>query len=457
MKFFTTAFLVLISAVSSITTAQNSINSPYSRFGLGKLYAPGNVRAFGLGGAGTSIMDGSLLNFQNPASYVYLQQTTLQVAGRVNTSTITEGDASTDFRGGQVGEMGLGFKKEGSKWAFAMGLTPYSSTGYAINSPFRVNDSVGGQYRFSGDGGLNRFILGTARSFSFKVDSARQQVHRLSLGANFNWIFGQINQTRRVEFDDNDFYNTLINSRLSISDIQFDLGLHYTAPIHLIREDGKVVRGNYLLLGINYSIGNSMRSNLDQYGFTFVNLSGSEIRADSSFQAIDQKGTIAMPARISTGLGFLMLGKKGSSLLINSEWTRQSWSTYSTSFGSQLSAQQLSDFSQLCGGVEYTPRDVFKAKTIFGKMVYRAGYRNTTTYYQIAGGQVIESAFAAGLSIPFTAGKSRYSNFSKMHLGVEYGSATGEGENLVTEDFIHFQIGFSFVPFERWFERTKYD
>ena len=150
-----------------------------------------------------------------------------------------------------------------------------------------------------------------------------------------------------------------------------------------------------------------------------------------------------------------MLGKRGSSVLIASEYATQKWSTFTTSY-SDLPGQKLSDFSQISLGVEYTPRDASKANSIFGKMQYRIGARTTDTYYLISSSDVVQQAVSAGISIPFTAIKSRNQGFSKFYIGFETGESSGDNI-LVKEKFTNFQIGLSLIPFERWFERTRYD
>ena len=455
MRFIFILLTSLLTAISLQSGAQASINSPYTRFGLGSLTQQGNPRIYGLGGVSSVIFDGGLVNFQNPASYSYLQQTVLQTSVQVNSNEVTDGSNTTSYRGGQVSEIGFGFKKEGGKWGFAMGLTPYSNTGYSISSPFSVNDSVSGDFLYSGSGGLNRFIVGTARTFSFKVDTTAENIQRIAVGVNFNWIFGQLNQTRQVLYDDNDFLNTLINSQLSVSDINFDLGVHYTAPLQLVRSDGKVVRGKYLLLGADYSLGNKLNSRLDQYAYTSINEPGNTFALDTTYNKFDIKGNVQIPSRLNVGLGFLMLGKRGSSLLFATEYANQKWSTFTTTF-SDLPGQKLSDFAQFSLGIEYTPRDASKANSIFSKMQYRVGMRSTDTYYLISSSDVTQQAVSAGLSIPFTAIKSRNQGFSKLYLGVELGESTGENIQ-VKENFMNFQIGLSLIPFERWFERTRYD
>lgn len=455
MRFIFILLTSLLCATSLQSAAQASINSPYTRFGLGSLTQQGNPRIFGLGGVSSVVIDGGIVNFQNPATYSYLQQTVLQSSVQINSNEVTDGKSTTSYRGGQVNEIGLGFKKEGGKWGFAMGLTPYSNTGYSISTPFSINDSVGGDYLYSGNGGLNRLILGTARTFSFKVDTTAENIQRISVGANFNWIFGQLNQTRQVLYDDNDFLNTLINSQLSVSDITFDLGVHYTAPLQLVRTDGKVVRGKYLMIGADYFLGNKMSSRLDQYAYTSINEPGNVFALDTTYNHFDIKGSVQIPSRLNVGVGFLMLGKRGSSLLIASEYATQKWSTFTTSY-SDLPGQKLSDYSQVSFGVEYTPRDASKANNLFAKMQYRVGVRSTDTYYLISSSDVVQQAMSAGISIPFTAIKSRNQGFSKFYIGVETGESSGENI-MVKEKFTNFQIGLSLIPFERWFERTRYD
>ena len=66
-KFNIVIFLLFFSFA---LTAQNTINSPYSRFGLGILHGKNiNTVSMGMGGVGIAINDPTMVNPANPASY----------------------------------------------------------------------------------------------------------------------------------------------------------------------------------------------------------------------------------------------------------------------------------------------------------------------------------------------------------------------------------------------------
>ena len=62
--------------------AQNLTSSPYSRYGMGELQAPGFVQNFSMGGLGISLQNDSAtpfnINITNPASFASIKITTFE-------------------------------------------------------------------------------------------------------------------------------------------------------------------------------------------------------------------------------------------------------------------------------------------------------------------------------------------------------------------------------------------
>jgi len=58
---------------------QGAVNSPFSRFGIGDIATENPMFIRQMGGIGTSYLDVTQLNFDNPASLGYLNQTAFDV------------------------------------------------------------------------------------------------------------------------------------------------------------------------------------------------------------------------------------------------------------------------------------------------------------------------------------------------------------------------------------------
>ena len=69
-------YILLFSVISiSLFAQQNSTNSPYTRFGYGKLVDAGFARTSSMGGIGIGFRKNNTINVVNPASYSLIDST----------------------------------------------------------------------------------------------------------------------------------------------------------------------------------------------------------------------------------------------------------------------------------------------------------------------------------------------------------------------------------------------
>ncbi|MCC6600779.1 MAG: hypothetical protein IT223_08905 [Crocinitomicaceae bacterium] len=438
--------------------AQQSINNPYSQFGIGQLSQQGSVKNFSLGGMTAPVLDASIINFGNPASYTYLKQPVFQGSGSIGQSIFSDSSGyNSTYRGGTVSEIGLGFKKDGGKWGAAFGLTPFSRVGYNLEKKAGVNDSVTARYNYRGDGGINKLILGVSRGFTIPIDTANNMFHRLSIGANINYFFGSINHYRRAIFDNMTYFNTRVTSKTSVSDVNFDLGFLYTLPLSQVNEGKKTLRGKFLVIGADYSVRSSLNARNSEIGQSYTIFNGVEVTADTSYSFSESREDIVLPQKWKAGASLLVLGKENRSLIISAEYSTQNWRKFSSpnDTPSVSGGKSFSIAHSLSGSIEYGPRDVSKPRNLFGRIQYRAGFRTTQNYLVLSGTALRQQAVSAGFSIPFN--NSRVYGQSHLHFGVEYGKGGTTSNGLLQEQFVGFQVGFSFVPYESWFQPVKYD
>jgi hypothetical protein len=474
--------LSLVIALLSVTVGaltQSSISNVYSRLGIGLLEQPGNVNSLGMGGISTVSFDNNALNLFNPASYSHLSRTVLQLTGKGIQSSLNNGESTTRYRGGQIQEIGLGLKKTGSPWGFAMGVTPYSAVGFNLTSTGVVNDSTTVKYKNDGTGGINRFVVGVSRSFKlyknlaqdttlrgtarFNSDNRWKEIKdslelvspKLSVGLNINYLFGSVRNERKVEYNNTRYFGTRITSRTTISDVLLEAGAHYYMPLKLTWDQKKIKSGTYLMLAADYMMGSDLNSTFDELGELYLYANARETVVDTSYQILEQSGTFAIPQRISLGAGIMHVGTEGRLWQYSAEYRVQDWTSFESTFSDALGVESLSKYQHLGFGIELTPKGSENANNLFERTTYRIGARNTDTYVTLSETQINQRAISAGFSMPILASRSS----SKFNFGIEYGtSGTLEGD-LIKENFVNFQIGLSLTPYflNPWFVQRQYD
>ena len=177
--------------------AQNTNNSPYSSYGFGDLVNSTQVSQAMMAGVSAAVIDPYSVIQVNPASYASLVRPTFEsgaVVRYVNYSTATASEDQSAFR--MLGlTLGVPFGK--GRWGMALGLMPVSDVGYSLSERVPLESGEGDvRFVYEGSGGLNRAFIGVGTSVWQRYDSLGNG-HKLALGANFNYLFGGIEQTRK--------------------------------------------------------------------------------------------------------------------------------------------------------------------------------------------------------------------------------------------------------------------
>ena len=76
IKYNRSLLLLLFIVVSSVASAQNNTNSPYTRYGYGQLADPGSANSRAMGGVVYALRDKNHVNFANPAAYTAVDSLT---------------------------------------------------------------------------------------------------------------------------------------------------------------------------------------------------------------------------------------------------------------------------------------------------------------------------------------------------------------------------------------------
>jgi len=398
-------------------SAQNESNSPYSRFGLGDLQSFSTATHSAMGGVGIASYDPLSINVSNPASYssVFAQRFTMQTGGihttkLLQTSTQNQVVNSTNFNY-------LMFSFPLSKfWGTSVGLLPYSEKSYSFSD---VSTDPSADLLFDGNGGLTRIYFGN----SINVNK------NLSIGANLNYLFGNLNSSRKVFFNDVSVFNTKINEDININGFYFDFGLMYKA---------KLGKWNSVL---GFTMDNGSEISAEKTSLIETFRSGGEFELIEDTISFDQQlgGSLVLP----TSMGFgLALSNEQWKIMAN--YKSDNWEEYNL-FGTN---DDLENSSRLALGFEFVPDK--KSINRYYKMIrYRLGMYSSKTYLNLENQQLDEKAITLGFGLPLKR------SGSLVNLSAEVGQMGTTDNGLIQESFARFKIGFIFSDI--WFIKRKYD
>jgi len=429
MKRFKVILIVATLLMGGILQAQSTINSPYSRYGLGELRGE-NVSAQmkGMGGISIGMNDPTMVNPSNPASYAVFDSLAFLIdAGiRANFVNLKTDQLSENSQSATLSYIMMGFPIN-KWWKTSLGILPYSKIGYNIDIVVDMSE-----YEFAnilneleGEGGINRLYWGNA----FNIGK------NLRLGIDSYYIFGNSSRNSTVHFMDSlNIYGTKIETSTRGNDFIFDYGMQY--DIHLGQSE------DILTVGLTYANKfniNATRKYLSKtitggyYGMV-------EETKDTVEYRPDEKGTILIPPKFGLGAVY----KKPGKWLLGVDFEWQKWSDFEA-FGVP---DTLFNTMRFAVGGEYTPNHT-TISSIVKRMTYRAGVRYEQTYLSLNGHQVDEFGISFGLTFPIKKSKTT------IDLGLEVGKRGTTKDKLIQENFFNINFGVSIQ--EHWFYKRKYN
>lgn len=459
MKFISSGFITLSCLFCSLVCssplwAQTNNNNIYSRFGLGALESPVNPQQLGMGGTGVASAGQHGINLLNPAALAFTPMTTFQAAGAGMTVKYKYQDASTNFNGGYLKNVFLGFRKPGGKWGFALGMQPYSFVNYSASSNITLNDSVATTYTYEGQGSLNKATMGMARKFYFGGnEEENRQKQTLSIGLHTNYIFGTIQHASKVGFPEQTNYNYgKFSQNHFLNGFQWEAGLLYILPIkHTLDVNKKVIQHSDLHVGLSFGLAARLRAESTYLDEILTASSLIDFPVDTTYMNESIRFNYTIPQQITAGLAWSYYKQKLGDVQINVEYSMQDWSGSKINLGSDISgSNSLTRSERLSMGLAYTPDNSVNTGTM-RHCTYRVGYYTGQTYWKINAKNVTESAITAGISIPVLK------SLNKINLGASYYRLGQASEGLLEMTGFVYQVGVTLVPRESWFLRRKYE
>ncbi len=425
MKRIRIVILLVITLFSAGLTAQTGINSPYSRYGLGKLYYENmNTVSVSMGGLGIALHDPTVLNPSNPASYGSMDSSSflfeLGVAGNLTT-------LKTAYQKEQGYDATLSYIFAGFPitrwWRSGLGIMPFSKIGYNVEAQIPVEDFSDVVHLFTGSGGLNKVFWG----HGFNITK------NLRVGVDINYIFGQSSRNSMIYYPDSAFiFGTKVENSVRISEFMFDYGIQY---------DFKVSEKLTTTIGVIYS--NKVNANA-KYNYLSKTLIGGygdliEEVKDTILYDPDGEGTIVIPDKFGFGVSVRNPGR----WMAGADFEWQGWEDFEV-LGVKDS---LNNSFRVTLGGEFTPKHT-NISSLFRRMTYRAGIRYNQTYLTFFGNNITEFGISFGVGFPLKNSKTG------IDLGLEYGRRGTTDDGLIQENTFNISIGVSIQ--ENWFQKRKY-
>ena len=399
-----------------------------------------------IGGAGVAVHDPFSVASSNPASYSSLVRPVFEIGGagsllRRSTENMTVNGNRTELLG-----ISLGVPFRQGRWGIALGLNPVSRVGYDMRVPYETVDGRTVTFRYSGSGGLTRAFAGLAWTAIQHKDSL-DNGGRLSVGANANYLFGRVEESRRAYYPTGmGYYHSSIVSSLVLRDPVASVGVQYRGDVRkrMHREDD----GLRYLVGAAAELPAHIGARLTEVESTFsAGSSGLETPVDTVRFVDGEKGHLTLPMQLSVGVS-----------VFNSRWSvvlehrRRNWDQLGVDVEGYALRSELGTQSLYAIGGTFRPAGESRG-TFWTRTTYRAGVRYADQYLVVNGTQLDQMAVTAGLSLPLMSSTTR----TRLHLGAEWARTGTTANGLLQERAITIYAGVAITPDlrEQWFRKRR--
>lgn len=432
---------VFIALFAIKSYAQEGTASPYSFYGMGSLKFKGTVESRSMGGL--SVYSDSIhINLRNPASYasknlaIYNNESRpvkFAIGGSHTNAKLKSDTASDEVNSSTLDYLAMSFPI--GRFGFGMGLIPYTSVGYKLET-LNANNEISTKFR--GEGGVNKVYA----SLGYLI------MDGLSVGVDLGYNFGNVkNNTIAYVYTNEGVlaqYQTREDNRSDIDGLSANFGVIYSK---MIQEKYELTTSFTFRPKMNLNSDNSRSYNT----ITIDAFNGQEnvvnsIEADLASQGL-KSTDLVLPTKLSLGAG---IGQPRI-WFVGAEYTYLNTKAFKNElYASSDSAGNVtySNTSTVSIGGFVIP-DYNSFSSYFKRVVYRAGVRFEGTGLNINDQAINEFGISFGVGLPMG------NTFSNANIGVEFGKRGTTSENLTQENFINFQLSFSFN--DRWFQKRRFN
>lgn len=394
---------------SPTTWAQGNTGSPYSVYGIGDLQSRGFIQTGMMGGTGIGLRPLSYVNPVNPAAYNSVGHpltSIFDMGFNISGMSLTDRETSENLRNGGLSHLSLWFRYS-PKVAGTLGLVPYSTIGYSVNSEVPlIGTNAIYEVERRGEGGLSKFYFGN----SFQVTK------NLSIGANFSYIFGQIDQEEDVFDPSFTISNFVVDRSIFLHQVSFDLGVQYSV----------MLGENKLTLGGTYEKRTALSESADA---VYRDYTDTIPRFDSE---VDD---YVIPAKYGVGLAY-----QSKAFSLAADYSYQQWSD--NDFENDAALRNSARYSL---GTEWTPNP--ESIDYLPRITFRAGAFYQSAYLNVNRKNIDNHGVSFGMSLPT-------SSWGSVNIGYEYSQRGTTLNNLILEKNHQFSLGLTVKNI--WFKKKRF-
>ena len=403
--------------------AQNEISTPYSSYGIGSINHSSNGVLDAMGGVSYAMQSPYYINFRNPASYAAFDSLSFiaDVAASVYVSRLNQKQLFQKNSYAQPGYLAIGLPVT-RHWRTSLGIMPFSSVGYNIESEKEVPNIGSVTYKYTGEGGVNQLYWGNA----FKICKG------LSIGLNASYIFGTIFYNSNTEINGSYFTNSYVRDAYHVKGIYLDAGLQYFFNV-----------GEKHRLGLGVVYGNTAyiwaKEDLlvNSYSGSYV----STAVYDTILYKEGIQGNLHIPQSVGGGLSYTYKEK----MTIAADVTWRNWDHLQFLRPSDSLRNSLATTI----GFQFIPDPM--SNKFFKKLAIRAGGRLSTGELSLRNKPISELGVCLGVGIPLNT----FNTHSSINIMFEYGRTGTMVNDLVQQNY--FRFSFCFILQECWYQRVKID
>lgn len=408
--------VALLLTATSIVTGQNITNSPFTRYGYGRLEDGCFSRGQSMGGLAYGLYSPTHINPVNPATYTSTDSITFLFEVGVSGlwSNFTSNGVSENTFTGKLDYVALQFPI--TKWlGMSAGLLPYSYVGYN----YSIEDSIplAGEERmqqytqtYQGSGGINQVYLG----LTFNI------LDYVTIGANGYYMFGNLShyRTNMYTYSDALSYAAIVREQEHVSNFNVRFGIQYHQPIG---------RNHLLTLGAIYEFRSKMGGDYQLLKYAVDTLETSS----------DNKGLFEMPQMWGVGMSYCYQNR----LTVGVDFTMQEFAN--AKFAGERDS--LENRMRVAAGVEYIHNP--SGRRYVDRMWWRIGANYSNSYTRIMGETTKDFSVTLGVGFPLRTAKT------VLHFNMEYGNIGSNKYEPLKEQYIKFGLSFSLN--ETWFVKNK--
>jgi hypothetical protein len=408
--------VIIISLFTLIQIAVAQQGSVYTRFGLGDVQSAYSARRLGMGQLGASVADEDFIGTLNPAGWNLLKMTRVEFGVAYNGMSVSDGIDKKYYASTQITGFTMAFPLSTAYGVgMALGIIPVTTVNYQVTTHNTdPNQSVGNyDLNYKGSGGLSKIFVGSSYRLPFD----------LSIGAEFDYYFGNINYSSSAIFSGSSNVTAGYNKKYKPKAIGMTIGL--ISP-DLLPASSSFFSDLHLGVSSNLVFSASMDS---------LFTASSSVRTDT----IDLLSyNMKIPNRINAGAS-VVLNKR---FLVSVDYSFQPWADFTIN---NIKSDNLRNLTMFSAGFEYrAPKEL--GNSYYDAIILRGGFSYEQTQYFINNTGINQYSVYGGCSLPLSFGNT-------IDIGLQYYIRGQVSNSLIKENGIKFAVGISLGDI--WFLRDE--